>query len=266
MAFASIEGKQIYYEEAGSGHPLVLVHSALMNSTMWADQVPVFAQHFRTITLDLYGFGKSAFTDQKIMNHALDLKGLLDHLGIEKTHILGLSMGAEAVLSFALEYPERVSALVLVSSGLDGFDYSKYGPITWWENFIGAIHQKEFDKAIDVFMGAAVDGVDVPASPAVRERARAIMKTYNFRHYYDDELMWWGPDVPPIEQLDKIKFPLLVMIGAEDHPIHVDIADEYVKRVPGAKKVIVPGAAHVINFQQPEFFNKTVLDFLKQVK
>ncbi len=123
--YAEINGTRLYYETAGAGHPLVLIHGYTLDSRMWDDQFDTLSQKYRVIRYDLRGFGKSACPSpgQKYC-HTEDLKALLGYLKISKAYVLGLSMGGGIAVEFTLEHPEMAQALILVDSILGGFSYS----------------------------------------------------------------------------------------------------------------------------------------------
>ena len=125
--FADLNGARFYYEVAGAGHPLVLLHAGICDSRMWDGQVAAFAQHYQVVRYDLRGFGQTASVDGSFAHHH-DLLALLNHLGIEKTYLLGCSMGGSAALDFALEQPERVAALILVGSSPSGYKANRPPP------------------------------------------------------------------------------------------------------------------------------------------
>jgi len=125
--FAEVNGTRIYYETAGSGHPLVLIHGYTLDTRMWDDQFETFAQHYQVIRYDMRGFGKSAFPTDENYTHPDDLRALLEHLEIEHAHILGLSMGGGTAIDFALTYPEVADALISADSILEGFQWQDFG-------------------------------------------------------------------------------------------------------------------------------------------
>lgn len=118
---AEINGARIHYEVAGEGEPLVLVHAGIADSRMWDDQIGAFAGGYRAIRYDMRGFGQTEMVEGPFSHHE-DLRGLLDSLGVGRTHTVGCSMGGGVVLDFALEYPERVGNLILVGSAVGGFN------------------------------------------------------------------------------------------------------------------------------------------------
>src|SRR5689334_19941744 len=112
---AEVNHTRLYYEVAGSGPPLVLIHGFDLDTRMWDDQFEVFAQHYRVVRYDVRGFGKSARPTEPYA-HEEDLKALLDYLGIAQAHIVGMSMGGGIAIDFTLTYPEMTRTLILVDS------------------------------------------------------------------------------------------------------------------------------------------------------
>src|SRR6266851_3278425 len=112
--FAELNGTRLYYEVAGEGHPLVLIHGGLVDRRLWDDQFDVFAQHYRVIRYDIRGFGNSDVPAGPYSNYE-DLYGLLKFLGVEKAYIMGLSMGGGIDIDFTLAHPEMVAALIPVA-------------------------------------------------------------------------------------------------------------------------------------------------------
>jgi 3-oxoadipate enol-lactonase len=121
----TINGTHLYYERAGSGHPLVLIHGFSLNTQMWDDQFAVFAQQYHAIRYDMRGSGQSDLPTEESFTAVDDLRALLDALGVSRTFVLGLSLGGSVAIDFALAYPDRISALVLVDPALRGWPWSK---------------------------------------------------------------------------------------------------------------------------------------------
>lgn len=262
MPFLTINDKPLYYEITGTGKPLLLIHAMLLNSQMWADQVAEFSKSYQVITLDLYGFGKSKFTDVRIVDHVADIKGLLDALNIKKVNLLGLSMGSMEVMKFAIQYSQCVEKLMVISTGAAGFEYPDNAE-DWWTEFITAVKAHDFDRAKVVFAHAFVDGSHYPASDALKSRTRAMMDEYDFQHFLDDTLLWKEYPID-LEGYQKVTCPVLVMAGDNEHPHYmvVESSQHLVKQLPNATLSIIPNAGHFINLQQPEAFNKALWAFL----
>jgi len=103
--FTDINGGKLYYEVAGDGPALVLAHAGITDLRMWDDQFLVFAQNYRVIRCDFWGFGKSTIANDDFLLHE-DLYQLLKFLGVEQTHLIGCSLGGRVIIDLALEYPE----------------------------------------------------------------------------------------------------------------------------------------------------------------
>ena len=95
-----VNGTHLYFEQAGSGHPLVLIHGFTLSTEMWEDQFAVFARHYRVIRYDMRGFGRSALPTEGPFRAVDDLYALLDALGVSRTFVLGLSMGGGVAIDF----------------------------------------------------------------------------------------------------------------------------------------------------------------------
>ncbi|HEY7490512.1 MAG TPA: alpha/beta hydrolase [Candidatus Tectomicrobia bacterium] len=118
--FADVNGTRLYYEVAGTGHPLVLIHGFSLDTRMWDDQFEVFAQGYQVLRYDLRGFGKSAVPTDTPYTHPDDLYALMTHLGIEHADIVGLSLGGAVALDFAVTYPRATDVLIPVDAALLG--------------------------------------------------------------------------------------------------------------------------------------------------
>ena len=120
--FAEINGARLYYEDAGQGFPIVMVHAGIADHRMWDDQFPVFAQQYRVIRYDNRGYGKSRMVPGPYSLRD-DLLKLMQVLDVEQAVVMGCSMGGETVIDFTLEHPDKAAALITVGSGMSGFPY-----------------------------------------------------------------------------------------------------------------------------------------------
>ena len=119
--FVDVEGGKLYYEAAGEGHPLVLIHDSVGNRTMWDGHFEELAKKYRVIRYDTRGYGKTT-TEPVSYSNRQDLLDLLDHLGVDKAYLIGVSRGGQIAIDFTLEHPERVDALIPVAAGLSGYE------------------------------------------------------------------------------------------------------------------------------------------------
>src|SRR5690606_31246270 len=122
--FLPVEGGRLYYEAAGQGQPLVMIHAGIADSRMWTPQWDTFAQRCRVIRYDTRGYGKTT-TDSVEFSNRADLRALLDHLVVEQAILIGCSRGGQIAVDFTIEFPERVRALIPVAAGLGGFQFEE---------------------------------------------------------------------------------------------------------------------------------------------
>jgi pimeloyl-ACP methyl ester carboxylesterase len=260
--FAEVHGTQLYYDVAGSGRPIVLLHEGIADHRMWDAQVAAFAPHYRVIRYDARGFGRSPMPPEAFYRHE-DLQGLLEALGIDHAILLGASMGGAAAIDAALAYPEMVDALVLMASALGGYDFSDETKQKWAE--IDAAYERDgVAAAVELELQMWVDGpfrTPEQVDPAVRELVREM----NMGAYagYNESASEQELEPPAISRLGEIRVPTLIVVGDLDVPEIVARATLLEQGIAGARKVVVPGTAHVLNMERPEEFNRLVLDFLE---
>jgi pimeloyl-ACP methyl ester carboxylesterase len=257
--FAEANGTQFYYEMAGVGPPLVLIHGLGADTRVWDDQFRMFARHYRVVRYDIRGHGRSAPITAPY-SHADDLKALLDCLGIPNAHIAGQSMGGEIAVEFALAYPAMTHSLILVDAMLGGFEL----PPDWGESWapFGAALAAHDPRAIDILLEHPFfDGIREQPEPLAR--LKQIFTDYFARPvpYPDPRQM---PDPPAIQQLDRISAPTLVVVGARDIPPFREMSDQFLRGIHDAWGVTLLGAGHVTHMEAPEAFNALALDFLSE--
>jgi pimeloyl-ACP methyl ester carboxylesterase len=266
---ASVNGTQLYYETLGQGHPLVLIHGGYMDRRMWDDQFHPFAQHYRVIRYDVRGFGKSELPPVPYADRQ-DLFELLKYVGIEKTYLLGLSLGGVIAIDFTLDYPDMVDALILVGSPVPGFpiellytEEQLEQQRSRWAAFEEAIQERNIPAMVDALME---DPTLVPSSnyPAARQLVRNNLAEYSFAWVLDPAPKQ-DLDPPAYERLAEIHVPTLIMLGAQDDPRLFKDADKLERDIVGASRVTIAEAHHMPNMEKPEEFNATVLDFLDKL-
>ena len=263
--FTEVNGTRLYYELAGSGHPLVLIHGFTLDTRMWDAQFEMFAQYYRVIRYDVRGFGKSALPTSESYAHADDLKALLEHLGISHAYVLGLSMGGEIAINFALTYPETTRALVPVDSALEGFQASEEWTEEWDElvRVLGSMYREgRLQAAIEFWLNSPL------LKPALEKpglKFRLVQNAdYSGWHFFNEDPVR-NPDPPAAQRLDKINVPTLIIVGERDLPDFHAIADTLQQEIPNARKVVLPRVGHISSMEDPDRFNEVVLSFLADV-
>jgi 3-oxoadipate enol-lactonase len=259
--FAEVNGTRLYYEVSGGGDPLVLVHGFTLDTRMWDDQVQAFAPHYRVVRYDLRGFGRSALPGKERYAHYEDLHALLEHLGLARAHVLGLSLGGAVAVDFALAYPEMVASLVLVdASGLGGFTWPDE-LAGWFASIYAAARSGDLPLAKQRWL--STDWFTPARSrPGVAAQLAQMVADYSGWHFmHRDPARSLAP--PANARLSAIRAPTLVILGELDLPFYnYPLADRLAQEIPGAQKVVMPGVGHMANMEAPGRFNAIVLPFL----
>jgi 3-oxoadipate enol-lactonase len=254
--FAEINGTKIYYEVAGTGHPLVLIHGGQMDSRMWDEQFQFFSKTYRVVRYDVRGYGKSP-ASKNVYASEDDLAALLKFLKMEKAYVLGLSLGGRIAIDFALTHPEMTDGIVPVAPGLSGFHFSD-DPNEW--NVLRAVQAGDFAKAADYWLQS---GYMAPAmeNPKIAPRLRQL-SLENVHENLDNPLLETMPNPPAIERLPQIKAPTLIIVGNRDVADIHEICGLLRARIHGAREMVIEGSGHIVSMEKPEEFNRAVLEFL----
>jgi pimeloyl-ACP methyl ester carboxylesterase len=231
-----VAGADIHYEVYGAGEPLVLLHGLLGSSLQFVNQIPAFARHYRVIAIDSRGQGRSTYGDGPITyeSMAADVLGVLDHLGIQRTHVVGWSNGGVIGLELALHHPERLDRVVAY-----GANYTASG--VW------------FDPAAEdmlTAMGEQGTRIYQAISPHPERMDEIVAELFALNPEYTEA------------QLRSIAVPILILDGEHDELITPDQPTTLAAWIPGARLVLMPGTGHFAMFEQPDEFNRIVLEFL----
>ncbi|MGE5248992.1 MAG: alpha/beta fold hydrolase [Bacteroidota bacterium] len=263
---AEIGEAQIYYEIAGRGDTLVMIHAGVADHRQWNNEFPYFAKRYRVLRYDMRGYGKSEPVEGEFSNIG-DLTGLLDHLEIHDPLILmGCSMGGGLAMDFALAFPSRVKALILVDAGPSGLELDLPRPPQAAEAE-EAYNAGNLDRVAELETQIWFDGMSrTPVQ--VNQEMRQLAYDMN-RHALALEAKGLGkrlPDSqsPAVEHLGELQMPVLVIVGAHDTPYMQAAADYMLERIPAVKKVVIDAAAHLPNMEQPDEFRAAVEAFLEE--
>ncbi len=266
MPKAYVNGININYKVQGQGEPLVLIMGYAGDKTGWMFQTRAFKRHFRVVTFDNRGVGKSdkpagAYSTKMMAD---DTVGLMDHLGIEKAHILGVSMGGMIAQEIAINYPERVNKLILGCTAAGRSESSGMSP--------------EFPRALG--LGDNYTDDEVRGLPVVKVLNSLLSSAFNKCIYRTllaalakilirlvsttgltgqlEAVM--GQDT--FDRLPAIQAPTLVMTGTGDRIIMPASSEVLANGIPGARLVKFEGGSHAFFVEMRGEFNREVLDFL----
>ena len=270
MPFAPVNGIELYYEETGGGTPLVFSHEFAGSHESWDPQVRFFARRYRVITYNDRGYPPSTVPDDPAAyseeQSVEDLRALLDYLGIERAHIAGLSMGGAIALKFGIAHPERCYGVVVAGAGT------------------GTVNREQFERDVRATIRLFEEGgTDAAAQLYTRGPARVQLLRKDPRGWqvFHDLFLTHSArgsaltlrgvqlarrSIYQVEgELRSVQPPVLIMVGDEDEPC-LEPGLFMKRRIPNAGLVIFPKSGHAINLEEPDLFNRAVLDFLTAVE
>lgn len=265
------DGIKLYYEDTGAGVPIVFVHEFAGDHRSWEPQVRHFSRRHRCVTFDARGWPPSdvpenvfAYSQARARD---DIKCVLDHLKIDKAHIVGLSMGGFATLHFGLSYPDRARSLLVAGAGYG----SEKDQRERFRNEAVVIAGKLEREGMAAFAEAYAYGPTRVQFENKDPRGFAEFKGQLAEHSAKGSantqlgIQRERPSIFDLEdQLRKLSVPTLVVTGDEDWPCL--LPGVFLKRtVPSAALLVVPNTGHTINIEEPDAFNRALADFIAQV-
>lgn len=253
MPTTHLNGIDIYYQEAGSGFPVVMTHGLGDCAELWSGLAEALSDKYRTVSWDMRGhFRSEAPDDLPLYTQDIvveDLRALCEHLGVERAVFGGHSLGGYTALRFYEKYPQRVAALVLHAAG-PGYRNAE-GSQAWTDTLDKAATRQESEHARDKQLFAK----------ELRVGARALGEVG--RHYVRGiaNVERGVMAHPSFTDATKINVPTLVIVGENDKN-YLASANYFASKLPDGRKVVVEGAAHAAMLEQPAIVNAAVHDFL----
>ena len=265
------DGVRLYYEETGSGAPIVFVHEFAGDHRAWEPQIRFFSRHYRCITYSARGFLPSDIpTDPAAYSQARardDIRSVLNELSIERAHIVGLSMGGFATLHFGLSYPERAVSLVIggCGYGAEPGEREKFAAET-------AATAKRFDDLgmAKVAAGYAIGPTRVQFANKDPRGWQEFATQLAEHSALGSALTQRGvqalrPSLYDLTaEMEKMETPSLIITGDEDWPC-LQPALLMKQTIPSAALSVMPNCGHAINLEDPDQFNRLAGDFVAQV-
>lgn len=258
MPFTENQGVKIYWDEQGSGEPLLLIMGLSYPSYMWHRTRPFLAQNFRTIAFDNRGIGQSDVPEgvYPIAQMASDAAAVLDAASVPSAHVFGVSMGGMIAQEFALQYPQRVRSLILGCTNAGGPHVVNAAPEVLQILMRQGMTPEEAKEAIIPFIyDAGTARARIDEDMAIR------MKWYPTPQGYLGQLqgiLAWEA----YSRIAQIKSPTLIIHGETDQLVPVANAQLIAERIPHAKLVLIPHASHVFETDQPGVANRAIMEFL----
>jgi len=268
---ARVDAVNLYYEEEGAGQPLVFVHEFAGDYRSWHPQVRFFSRRYRTIAFNARGYppsdvpeGAEAYSQDRA---AEDIRGVLDALKIAKAHVCGLSMGGYATLHFGLKHPDRALSLVVAGAGYGSASGEREKFLRDSEAVVKRFEDDGMAKTADFYAKGPTRVQLMDKDPhSWREFHRQLAEGSARGHALTQRgVQLRRPSIMDLgDRLAKLEVPTLIMTGDEDDPC-LEPAIFMKRKIPTSGLVVLPKSGHAINLEEPEAFNRAVLDFLTAV-
>ncbi len=258
MSYVQVSGDRFHYTEAGSGEPILLLHPAPLDHTVWFNQMVAFSNDYRVIALDMRCFGLSVKTTTPFHISAFgeDLDRFLTALGIERANLVGISMGGIATQFLALAHPTRIRKMVLVSttSSLVGVDIATKRLKGFAEEGLAAYYLRSVKSLLSERYAATAEGAYLISLLAGRVKhldLKSLVTFYNALGALDIS-----------REVHTIKIPTLVIAGSEDFTY--DLSQNTAGSIFGSRFVTAEGCGRLVNVERPKAFADLVLSFLSE--
>ena len=264
------DGTRLFYEEAGSGNPVIFIHEFAGDHRSWEPQMRFFARYFRCIAYNARGFPPSDIPDDGArysQNHARDdVVAVLDHLKVDRAHVVGLSMGGFAALHVGIAYPQRARSLVIAGCGYGAEPDKKEkfraeceaAAASFESNWTEAAQKYALGPTRVQFQNKDPRGWAEFAQQLAEHSPKGqalTMRGVQMRRPSLYEL---------VDDMKKIQVPTLVVTGDEDDPC-LEPALLMKRSISTSGLVVLPRAGHTINIEDPEPFNRALFEFFMLV-
>jgi 3-oxoadipate enol-lactonase len=268
--FVEVPGGRLFAKSEGAGPPIVLIHAAIVDQRAWDAMVPgLVAAGLRVVRYDYRGFGASTTDDVDFSNRA-DLLAVLDAFGIARAALVGNSRGGQIAIDTAIEFPDRVVAVVGVGAGLGGFD----GDLTPEElalfdegERLESAAEPDLEAIVDLDVRVWVDGPGQATdrvSSAVREAVREMDRPLHEPGRVKGRPVVLEPRAN--ERLAELRCPVLAVAGTLDVSDVAQTARRLESAAPNARAVVWPDVAHMIGMEAPDRLNALIVDFLAPLR
>jgi len=264
--YVDVPGGRLWAQWAGEGTAVVLVHAGIADARMWDPQWDPLAARHRVMRYETRGFGRTETEDVRFSNRA-DLVAVLDAAGVDRAVVVGCSRAGSIVLDTALEYPDRVSAVVWVCGGLSGAGDEETDPemLRLEEQQEALAEAGDWAGVADIDVQIWVDGIGQPKGrvPAVAELVRTMTIETYAQEKVDGQPIVLDP--PAAGRLAELRVPVLAIVGLLDPPSTAANGSALEAGVADIRRIDLPDVAHLPNLEQPEWFTETLLRFLAEV-
>jgi 3-oxoadipate enol-lactonase len=270
--YSGVNGTKLYWETAGIGETIVLIHGSFGDRRFWDFQFAALSKKYKVLRYDVRGYGKSALPkSEEPYTDAEDLNALMESLKIKKAHICGLSLGSIVGIDFALAHPDKLISLILCGPRVAGDGTDEYRTIN--ADTVRAIIAKTTDIVKNQSTKEATDYLWTGNHSMGKTVISSITREKLLNMGY--EYSWWrylhtskrGLLFPmAIKKLYEIKIPTLIITAEYDLELCKEVAAIILKEIAGAKLISVKGAGHIMNMDKPGKFNKELFKFIRNLE
>jgi pimeloyl-ACP methyl ester carboxylesterase len=269
MPRVRVNGIHLSLEDAGTGPPVIFVHAYPVGRAMWGPQVAHFQRRYRVIAYDCRGFGESDAPpgpEEYSQPHSVeDLRGLLRGLGIRRAVVVGLSMGGNIALHFALNHPAQVAGVAICDTGAGSDDPVQFRAVTnGWARAAETAGIEGFAAAIlahPVWAGYTARG---PAEATAMRKMITAHPPHSMAHTARGTLGGRPPIFALEERLRTLAVPSLIVVGERDLPC-ITPSQFLADRIPEAQLHVMAGCGHFINLERPAEFNRILEEFFRKI-
>jgi 3-oxoadipate enol-lactonase len=255
--YLTVDGGKLFYEVAGKGRYIVLLHDGMVNREIWDEQFPLLSRIFRVVRYDRRGYGKSSDPQAKFSNIE-DLNQVFIQLKIDKAVIFGMSSGGRLAIDFTLTHPDKVTGLVLVGAVVSGFGYTSHmntrgghfdpqkitDPVKVNEYFV-------MDDPYEIYK----------ENTSAKEKVMKLLPSFA----RENRVPTQPAAKVAVRSLSEIKVPALILVGEYDIPdVHAH-AGVINAGIANSRREIIPRSGHLIPIEQPALFNEAVGAFLSKL-
>lgn len=259
-----VDGGTIHALESGHGTPLLMLHGWPLDHRMFDYQIDALAEQFRCIAIDRRGFGRSS-APPDMRREPEDLDRMLDALGIDTAHLLGVSQGGRVALRYAATRPERLRSLLLQGAVVDGLDIpepeAERVPVARFAEMAAAGH---LDEVIADWLAHPM--MSLPPGHAAEQRLlEEIVGDYRGADLVHFDPSHYTFDIDVLEALSTRSPPILILTGAHETLARKRHAQVICERTDECSEIVFADSGHLSNLTEPGRFNRVVADFLSSL-
>ncbi|MDP2955313.1 MAG: alpha/beta fold hydrolase [Longimicrobiales bacterium] len=263
MATVTVNGTEVYYEEAGRGFPLLFLHGLIFDMRIWSSQVAALSAKYRCVSIDLRGHGQSAAPDGEYTLEVMaeDVYQVMRHLGLGQAHVAGLSMGGMVAMRLALAHPEVVRSLLLLDTDA-GPEEAQRAPR--YEAMAQMARDQGPEAVMEAVLSLFFSQGFIRGRPQELQRFREQFLDINRDGIYGATLgVTRRRDIT--DEIKGIRVPTLVIVGDEDIATTPEKAEAIHQGIAGSRLERIAGAGHMTPLEQPERVNALLGEFLAGV-